>query len=297
MAELDEIEQVVRTRLRSLRQHAGSVARRARRPHQPQPLHHQPGRDRQAHDQPRRPAAAGSGPPGRPRRTPRRAQRRRRGHPPGAEQLGRAHDLDAEPTDRQHDRRQDAARTDPHRTPSSASTPVTTGSSSSRDGCSLSLGEREIIVETGEAAEFATMTPHAFAAIDGPAELIMIFDRDGQRAHVHHETAGDQAAGSPADRATPRGQVPVRSRCLHPGQQQGRRWPSSSSSWVRRMRRARVVACLASSTQQMNSLRARGVMSFQASSAVGLATSAFRRSAGSSCTTPPGTREALTEPR
>ena len=38
-------------------------------------------------------------------------------------------------------------------------------------------------------------------------------------------------------------------------------------------------------------------MSFQASSAVGLATSAFRRSAGSWCTTPPGTREALTEPR
>jgi hypothetical protein len=27
--------------------------------------------------------------------------------------------------------------------------------------------------------------------------------------------------------------LPVRSRCLQPGQQQGRRWPSSSSSWVR----------------------------------------------------------------
>ncbi len=55
----------------------------------------------------------------------------------------------------------------------------------------LSLGEREIIVESGESAEFATMTPHAFAAIDGPAELIMIFDRDGQRAHVHHDTAAE----------------------------------------------------------------------------------------------------------
>jgi hypothetical protein len=41
----------------------------------------------------------------------------------------------------------------------------------------LWLGEREITVQTGEAAEFATMTPHAFTAIDGPAELIMIFDR------------------------------------------------------------------------------------------------------------------------
>lgn len=50
----------------------------------------------------------------------------------------------------------------------------------------LHLGDRAMMVETGEAAEFATMTPHAFAAIDGPAEVIMIFDRDGQRAHVHH---------------------------------------------------------------------------------------------------------------
>jgi transcriptional regulator with XRE-family HTH domain len=49
----------------------------------------------------------------------------------------------------------------------------------------LQLGEREILVEAGEAAEFSTMTPHAVTAVDVPAELIMIFDRDGQRAHVH----------------------------------------------------------------------------------------------------------------
>jgi transcriptional regulator with XRE-family HTH domain len=54
----------------------------------------------------------------------------------------------------------------------------------------LLLGERAVTVEAGESAEFSTMTPHAFAAIDGPAELLMIFDRDGQRAHIHHETAG-----------------------------------------------------------------------------------------------------------
>lgn len=51
----------------------------------------------------------------------------------------------------------------------------------------LLLGEREIVVESGEAAEFSTMTPHAINAIDRPAELIMVFDRDGQRAHVHNE--------------------------------------------------------------------------------------------------------------
>lgn len=49
----------------------------------------------------------------------------------------------------------------------------------------LLLGDREMIVETGEAAEFATMTPHAITAVDEPAEVVMIFDRDGQRAHVH----------------------------------------------------------------------------------------------------------------
>ena len=73
----------------------------------------------------------------------------------------------------------------------------------------LLLGDREVIVETGEAAEFATMTPHAFAALGGPAELIMIFDRDGQRAHVHHDadppprSRDRPARPSPRSRARP----------------------------------------------------------------------------------------------
>jgi transcriptional regulator with XRE-family HTH domain len=49
----------------------------------------------------------------------------------------------------------------------------------------LTLGDRQVVVNAGEAAEFATMTPHATQALDGPAELVMIFDRDGHRAHVH----------------------------------------------------------------------------------------------------------------
>ena len=86
----------------------------------------------------------------------------------------------------------------------------------------------------------------------------------------------------------------VRSRCLHPDQQQGQRLPSSNSSWFRRMRRFRVMSCLASSTQQMNSLRAKGVMSLHAASAGESAISGARRSPGSLCTTPPGTRSLLT---
>lgn len=49
----------------------------------------------------------------------------------------------------------------------------------------LHLADRRIMVETGEAAEFATMTPHAITAEDGPAEVVMLFDREGHRAHVH----------------------------------------------------------------------------------------------------------------
>ena len=47
------------------------------------------------------------------------------------------------------------------------------------------LGERRIEVGEGEAAEFSTMTPHAMTALDAPAELVMVFDREGQRAHLH----------------------------------------------------------------------------------------------------------------
>ena len=48
----------------------------------------------------------------------------------------------------------------------------------------LLLGERTIVVEAGQAAEFSTMIPHAFGAHDGPAEILCIFDHDGQRTHL-----------------------------------------------------------------------------------------------------------------
>ena len=48
----------------------------------------------------------------------------------------------------------------------------------------LTLGDRQIEVAAGEAAEFSTMLPHAFHPVGGPAELITVFDRDGQLAHA-----------------------------------------------------------------------------------------------------------------
>lgn len=48
----------------------------------------------------------------------------------------------------------------------------------------LHLGERVILVEAGQAAQFSTMTPHAITAHDGPVEVLVLFDRDGERAHL-----------------------------------------------------------------------------------------------------------------
>lgn len=48
----------------------------------------------------------------------------------------------------------------------------------------LYLGDRVILVRTGQAAQFSTMTPHAIVADGGPVEILTILDRDGQRAHL-----------------------------------------------------------------------------------------------------------------
>ncbi|MEV6795023.1 XRE family transcriptional regulator [Streptomyces sp. NPDC051320] len=49
----------------------------------------------------------------------------------------------------------------------------------------LLLGERTIHVETGQAAQFSTMIPHAIKAHGGPAEILVILDHDGERSHLH----------------------------------------------------------------------------------------------------------------
>ena len=49
----------------------------------------------------------------------------------------------------------------------------------------LYLGDRVILVETGQAAQFSTMTPHAITAHREPVEVLAILDRDGQRAHLN----------------------------------------------------------------------------------------------------------------
>ena len=56
----------------------------------------------------------------------------------------------------------------------------------------LRLGDRTILVEAGDAADFSTMVPHAVEACDGPVEILTIFDRDGERAHRHVSHDGNE---------------------------------------------------------------------------------------------------------
>lgn len=58
----------------------------------------------------------------------------------------------------------------------------------------LVLGGRELLVRTGEAAEFDTMTPHAFGGYRGEVEIVTIFDRHGERAHLNASTATPASA-------------------------------------------------------------------------------------------------------
>ena len=70
----------------------------------------------------------------------------------------------------------------------------------------LQLGERVILVEAGQAAQFSTMAPHAITAAEGPVEILVIFDRDGRRAHLDAIDLTGTADGTAPDGAgTPDG--------------------------------------------------------------------------------------------
>jgi transcriptional regulator with XRE-family HTH domain len=49
----------------------------------------------------------------------------------------------------------------------------------------LVLGDRDLVLTPGEAAEFDTRVPHWFGSADpGPAEILSLFGRQGERAHL-----------------------------------------------------------------------------------------------------------------
>jgi transcriptional regulator with XRE-family HTH domain len=54
----------------------------------------------------------------------------------------------------------------------------------------LVLGDRDIILKPGEAAEFDTHVPHWFSSVgDQPAELLSLFGPQGERAHLRARPA------------------------------------------------------------------------------------------------------------
>ncbi len=56
----------------------------------------------------------------------------------------------------------------------------------------LILGAQALVLGAGEAAEFDTQVPHWFGSTgDGPAEVLSIFGRPGERMHVRACTDGD----------------------------------------------------------------------------------------------------------
>jgi transcriptional regulator with XRE-family HTH domain len=60
----------------------------------------------------------------------------------------------------------------------------------------LMLGEHDLLLRPGEAAEFATRVPHWMGSADGePVELMAIFNRDGERIHVRAQTEPDRRVG------------------------------------------------------------------------------------------------------
>jgi transcriptional regulator with XRE-family HTH domain len=59
----------------------------------------------------------------------------------------------------------------------------------------LILGDRDFVLGVGEAAEFDTQLPHWFGSTgEGPAEVLSIFGRPGERIHVRADSADEQAA-------------------------------------------------------------------------------------------------------
>jgi transcriptional regulator with XRE-family HTH domain len=48
----------------------------------------------------------------------------------------------------------------------------------------LVLGDEDLVLTPGEAAEFSTWTPHWMSGVGGPVEVLMLMGHHGERAHL-----------------------------------------------------------------------------------------------------------------
>jgi transcriptional regulator with XRE-family HTH domain len=59
----------------------------------------------------------------------------------------------------------------------------------------LVMGDQDIVLGIGEAAEFDTQVPHWFGSTGaGPAEVLSIFGRPGERMHTHAQPSTSESA-------------------------------------------------------------------------------------------------------
>ena len=64
----------------------------------------------------------------------------------------------------------------------------------------LVLGDQDLVLGVGEAAEFDTQVPHWFGSTgDGPAEVLSIFGRPGERMHVRRRDLAQPRGRGSAD--------------------------------------------------------------------------------------------------
>ena len=48
----------------------------------------------------------------------------------------------------------------------------------------LIVGDEDLVLTPGEAAEFSTWTPHWMSGVGGPVEVLMLMGHHGERAHL-----------------------------------------------------------------------------------------------------------------
>ena len=61
----------------------------------------------------------------------------------------------------------------------------------------LVLGDDDLTLRTGEAAEFSTWTPHWLSGVDGPAEVLVLMGHHGERAHLRVSATAKEHADRP----------------------------------------------------------------------------------------------------
>ena len=68
----------------------------------------------------------------------------------------------------------------------------------------LVLGDQDLVLAPGEAAEFDTRVPHWFGSADRtPVEVLSLFGRQGERAHLRARTTAEQDGPRTNRRAAP----------------------------------------------------------------------------------------------